>query len=175
MRFCVGPYDYSVRVVAGYIVHEGENCLGLCDNEKHEILISDQASPAQQIQVACHEYMEAWVYHFGANLVDKEDYCDLFGLAMTQFLMDFMRDIQPVLKPQAAANVESFLREQLKLSPALPAENTAELTTPQHTSNQPTSPITTMPADKPFRVTRIYEPPAAGSSEPWMLRVLSPE
>ena len=168
MRFCVGPYVYSVRQVRGYIVHEGENCLGLCDNEKHEMLISDQASPAQQIQVACHEYMEAWVFHFGANLKDKEDYCDLFGLAMTQFLMDFMRDIQPLLKPEAAANVASLLHEQLNLSAALPAEAGAEV-------NASSPSITTMPADKAFRVTRIYEPPAAGSSEPWMLPVLSRE
>jgi hypothetical protein len=99
MNFRVGPYLYRVRSVEGYIEHEGESCLGLCDNERHELLISDQASETQQVQVLCHEYIEAWLYHFGQKLPrlkeqDKEAYCDLFGLAMTQFVLDLMHTLR---------------------------------------------------------------------------------
>ncbi|MCC6680381.1 MAG: hypothetical protein IT445_05710 [Phycisphaeraceae bacterium] len=85
----VGPLDYDVALVTEYIRHEGEDCLGLCDNEKQQLLISDRASPAQRVAVFCHEYMEAWLYHFGGQEKDKEGYCDLFGLAMTQFVQQF--------------------------------------------------------------------------------------
>ena len=94
MNFRVGPYVYKVRQVEGLIPHEGQYCLGLCDNERHELLISDQASAAQQVQVVCHEYLEAWVYHFGQKIEDKEDYCDLFGMAMTQFVLDFIQSFR---------------------------------------------------------------------------------
>ncbi|MFP4145731.1 MAG: hypothetical protein ACLFV3_11370 [Phycisphaeraceae bacterium] len=94
MHLRVGPYVYRVHFVPGHIRHEGENCLGLCDNEKHEIYVSTEGSLAQQIQVVGHEYMEAWLYHFGQNLADKEDYCDLFGLAMTQFVLDLIRQLR---------------------------------------------------------------------------------
>ena len=78
----------------------GKKLLGLCDNERHELLISDQASTAQQIQTVCHEYLEAWIYHFGQKLndQDKEIYCDLFGLAMTQFVLDFIQSFRSELE-----------------------------------------------------------------------------
>ncbi|MCC7145689.1 MAG: hypothetical protein IT443_04520 [Phycisphaeraceae bacterium] len=95
MNLRVGPFVYRIQFVHGHIQHEGQACLGLCDNDQHLILISDQASESQQIQITCHEYMEAWLFHFGANIADKEDYCDLFGLAMTQFVMDLMQQLRP--------------------------------------------------------------------------------
>jgi hypothetical protein len=166
MEFRVGPYLYAVRPVAGYIDHQGQRCLGLCDNERHELLISDQASPAQQIQVACHEYMEAWVYHFGANLTDKEDYCDLFGLAMTQFIMDLIRDLRPMLKPEAA--------QALDLLHA-PVPGSVPGTTPGHIA--PAHAVNGHPPQPDpgsYRVTRIYEPAPDGSPEPWLMRVVKP-
>lgn len=94
MLLKVGPFVYHVRLVAGFIRHEGEDCLGLCDNESHELFVSDRCSPAQQVQVICHEYMEAWIYHFGQDGMDKEAWCDLFGLAMTQFVIDLMQTLR---------------------------------------------------------------------------------
>ncbi len=94
MLLRVGPFVYRVKVVSGYIQFEGDDCLGLCDNETHELLVSDRCSPAQQVQVICHEYMEAWTYHFGQGVMDKEAWCDLFGLAMTQFIMDLMKTLR---------------------------------------------------------------------------------
>ncbi|MFA9477611.1 hypothetical protein ACERK3_04810 [Phycisphaerales bacterium AB-hyl4] len=90
----VGPFLYRVRFVDSYIEHEGEKCLGLCDNDAHELLVSTVVTEAQQIQVISHEYMEAWLFHFGENVADKEDYCDLFGMAMTQFVLDLTRQLQ---------------------------------------------------------------------------------
>jgi hypothetical protein len=98
MNFRVGPFVYRVVRVAGYIEHGGELCLGLCDNERHELRISDQASEAQQVQIICHEYMEAWLFHFAPHLAGdvqaKEQWCDLFGLAMTQFVLDLVRTLR---------------------------------------------------------------------------------
>jgi hypothetical protein len=84
MQLRVGPFIYRVRLVRGYIDHAGQSCLGLCDNERGQLLISDRAGPSQRLQILGHEYMEAWVYHFGGQNPGKEDYCDLLGLALTQ-------------------------------------------------------------------------------------------
>ncbi len=97
MMMRVGPYLYRVKRVEGYIWHEGHRCLGLCDNDQHELLVSDVPSQAQQVQVICHEYIEAWLYHFGGALnehVAKEAMCDLFGMAMAQFAMDYMHQMR---------------------------------------------------------------------------------
>jgi hypothetical protein len=94
MNLRVGPFVYRVELVPGYIPFEGDDCLGLCDNEHHLILVSDRCSDAQRVQVLCHEYMEAWLYHFGQNLRDKEAWCDLFGLAMAGFVLDLMRTLR---------------------------------------------------------------------------------
>jgi hypothetical protein len=66
------PFVYRVQVVEGYIRFEGDDCLGLCDNEAHEVLVSDHCYLAQQMQVICQEYMEAWIYHFGQGEMEKE-------------------------------------------------------------------------------------------------------
>jgi hypothetical protein len=133
MTLRVGPYLYRVRYVEGYIDHEGQPCLGLCDNQAQVIYVSDQVSAAEQIQTLCHEYMEAWIYHFGQGLEQtgsgtecgtepgahagvrpgmqpgvqpgsggddlmwhprKEAWCDLFGMAMTQFIVDWMHQVR---------------------------------------------------------------------------------
>lgn len=102
----VGPYLYRVKHVEGYIWHEGQRCLGLCDNDRHELLVSDVPSQAQQVQVICHEYIEAWLHHFGGQLVehpDKETMCDLFGMAMTQFALDFMQQVRRCDDPNMQA------------------------------------------------------------------------
>ena len=99
----VGPFNYRVRFVEGYIDHEGQPCLGLCDNDTHELFISTVPGLAQQIQVIGHEYLEAWIYHFGANLKDKEDYCDLFGLALAQFVLDLTHQLHRFSQTGAGA------------------------------------------------------------------------
>lgn len=94
MQMRVGPFVYRIETVQGYIEHEGNQCLGLCDYDRQILFVSDVGSEAQQVQVLCHEYIEAWLHHFGGNLKDlpeKEQLCDLFGLAMTQFALDFVQ------------------------------------------------------------------------------------
>ena len=91
----VGPYLYRIEQVRGYIEHAGKKCLGLCDHHRHVLLVSDVATEAQQVQVVCHEYIEAWLHHFGKELTrlpGKEALCDLFGMAMTQFALDFIHE-----------------------------------------------------------------------------------
>ena len=89
----VGAFLYRVNFVEGYIDHQGQQCLGLCDNDAHEITDSTVPGLAQQVQVICHEYMEAWLFHFGQGVSDKEDYCDLFGIAMAQFVLDLTHQL----------------------------------------------------------------------------------
>ena len=90
----VGPFHYRVHFVEGDLLHEGERCLGLCDNETHDIYIDARLGFAQQVHVICHEYMEAWLYQFGPPTphqpLTKETYCDIFGMAMAQFVMDLI-------------------------------------------------------------------------------------
>ena len=102
MMLRVGPYLYRVEPVHGYINHQGKKCLGLCDNDRHVLLVSDVATEAQQVQVICHEYIEAWLHHFGREfkrLPGKEALCDLFGLAMTQFALDFIHEMRHHSQP----------------------------------------------------------------------------
>ena len=106
MMLRVGPFLYRVRFVQRELWLDGERCLGICDNETHEIFVASHLSFAQQVQVICHEYMEAWLYHFGpagggrgrpdepggaaGAHGQKEAYCDVFGMAMAQFVMDLI-------------------------------------------------------------------------------------
>ncbi len=143
MTLRVGPYLYRVRYVEGYIEHEGHACLGLCDNEAHVIYISDQITEAEQIQTLCHEYMEAWIHHFGqspgrsdadtrgaadndlAADAHKEAWCDLFGLAMTQFIVDWMHQVRrfayqaepPAARPGACSVARDIRRERSASAP----------------------------------------------------------
>ena len=122
----VGPYLYRVQSVRGYVRHKGRKCLGLCDNDRHVLLVSDAASEAQRVQIVCHEYVEAWLHHFGGELKTipgKEALCDLFGIAMTQFAMDFIHQVRqgdrpddPIAAPPGApANARSQTDAQTEL------------------------------------------------------------
>ncbi len=145
----VGPLEYDVALVTGYIRHEGEDCLGLCDNEKQQLLISDRASAAQRVAVFCHEYMEAWLYHFGGQEKDKEGYCDLFGLAMTQFVQQF---------------APGFVIDDASVRRAAQQELEAE---PHAQALRPIGKL---------RITERIVPAEPGSGEkPWRVRVVEPE
>ncbi|MEX2545642.1 MAG: hypothetical protein WD316_11005 [Phycisphaeraceae bacterium] len=103
MLLRVGPFLYRVHFVDGYIDHEGQPCLGLCDNDTHELFISTVPDLAQQLQVIGHEYLEAWIYHFGTGAGDKEAYCDLFGLAMAQLMLDLTHQLHHLATPATSA------------------------------------------------------------------------
>ncbi|HEX7010614.1 MAG TPA: hypothetical protein VF184_11565 [Phycisphaeraceae bacterium] len=198
MNLRVGPYLYRVRFVHGYIEHEGQPCLGLCDNDQHELLISDQISEAQQIQVIGHEYMEAWLYHFGQNLKDKEDYCDLFGIAMAQLVMDLVHqmrlDASELLKPPTDAKspppppAEAAPPPEIAAPPetATPAAIAAssQAATPPAATASPLA-ASAAPAQSPqagpvppaalaVRMIERYEPGESGTGRRWRLRILEP-
>lgn len=145
MHLKVGPFVYRVVFVEGFVEHDGAECLGLCDHERHEITISRSVSEAQQIQVIGHEYMEAWVYHFGADLADdaaqKERWCDLFGAAMTQFVMDLVRTMREAgatdgwTEPEAEAGPPAAATGQ-----APPTRRAGVSTKPRRTADSPESP-----------------------------------
>ena len=156
MRFRVGPYIYKVELVHGYIEHEGERCLGLCDNETHVLQVSDVAAEAQQIQIICHEYMEAWIYHFGehlANLPAKEAFCDLFGMAMAQCMMDFVAQFRGNLSKHPARN-ES------------PKDSRPQESDHQYCNEQDKNPE--MPS---ISVERFYEPVEGRSDRRWAVQI----
>ncbi|MCC7406622.1 MAG: hypothetical protein IT442_01025 [Phycisphaeraceae bacterium] len=116
MNLRVGPFVYRVRFVEELIEHEGRRCLGLCDNDAHVILVARHGSEAQQVQVVCHEYMEAWVYHFGQGMTDKEAMCDLFGMAMTQFTLDLMHQMRCWADPSPAGDASATNGDDLSLA-----------------------------------------------------------
>lgn len=123
----VGPYLYRVNFVPDYIQHEGQPCLGLCDNDQQLITVCQRVSEAEQIQVLCHEYMEAWLYHFGRSTRDKEDYCDLFGMAMAQFITDLTHQLR-VLADRPSDPVAA------KAMPCGPPSRTAPIPQPRRPS-----------------------------------------
>lgn len=94
MHVNVGPFRYEIRLVHGYIRHEGTDCLGLCDNIAQCILISDVPGESQRLQVFFHELMHAWWYHFGVDAADEEAVVDLVGVAMTDFLLQAVRQFR---------------------------------------------------------------------------------
>jgi len=187
MRLRVGPFTYQVRWLAGYIEYAGERCLGLCDNEQHALLISDRASPMQQLQVLCHEYMEAWVYHFAGERPSKEDYCDLFGLAMAQLIADFAGEAEPSpddepAPPQGGANErDPFTRSLAQLAASL-ASSTSHAW--QGDDAHATSDDTATPTPSLARTARavsVHNPdrehttePEPGSPRPWRVRIFEP-
>lgn len=171
MLFRVGPFVYRVEKVAGYVQHEGEDCLGLCDNDAHVLYVSQECSTAQQIQVLCHEYMEAWLYHFGQGVEavgDKEQWCDLFGLAMTQFVTDLMHtlrvegpalfDSSPSPPPPPEAPTES------PPSPEVGPSTTPAVDGPSHTD--PKRPKRARPARVPIRSPRQVDPDGKAEEPP---------
>ncbi len=93
MKVNVGPFEYRIRLVHGYVRHEGQDCLGLCDNVRQEILLSDVPPENQRLQVFFHELMHAWWYHFGPDAGDEEAIADLVGIAMTDFLLQARRTL----------------------------------------------------------------------------------
>ena len=107
----VGPFLYRVHFVEEELVHEGERCLGLCDNETHDIYVAANTSFAQQIQIISHEYMEAWIYHFGQSEPDKEAYCDIFGMAMAQFIMDLVRQFDHLARDAGCSGLGALSLE----------------------------------------------------------------
>lgn len=159
MNLRIGPYVYRVHQVTGYLMHEGRQCLGLCDNDRHEIFVSDVPSESQQVQVVCHEYMEAWLYHFGQDLVDdpaKEAWCDLFGMAMAQFAFDFIR----------SAAAEPKVKMPLKSD-----------TEPKRTDDPPSMHVATKVRPnrtRPWRCTEHWHPPIDPRCGAWRVTVYEP-
>jgi len=92
MQVSVGPLTYRVRLVRGYVFHDGEPCYGLCDHRRRLILISDVLDEVQRVQVFCHELLHAWWRHCPGRIDDEESVAELVGLAMTRFIMEVIED-----------------------------------------------------------------------------------
>jgi len=173
----VGPYLYRVNFIPDYVEHQGTQCLGLCDNDEQVITVSQRVSEAEQIQVLCHEYMEAWLYHFGRSTRDKEDYCDLFGMAMAQFVTDLTHQ----LKDWA----QKDLRQPASLA-AVPPKHQSGPATAGHAvplsvrsscvtrcpARQRLQSLPRIPQTFAVRVDRRLEPGADTASPPWIVHHL---
>ena len=94
---------------------------------------------AQQIQIICHEYMEAWLYHFGQPEPDKEAYCDLFGMAMAQFVMDFIRQLDRVAAEAGEPGLGDRRTEGGNLISRVELREAASLPQPRRTSSRSSS------------------------------------
>jgi len=167
----VGPYLYRVQSVHGYIHHKGRKCLGLSDNDRHVLLVSDAASEAQQVQIVCHEYVEAWLHHFGGELKDmpcKEAVCDLMGMAMTQFALDFIRQTQSPDQSDDRATMSAPAKVSMlkEVSPPVAVadtpENTCQTTRKNNDLSRPSQSINEHPRRSSPRIesrwrVRVFE------------------
>jgi hypothetical protein len=174
MQLRVGPFIYQVRWVEDYIDYAGQRCLGLCDNEQHELIVSTQTGPMQQVQVLCHEYMEAWVYHFAGEKPTKEDYCDLFGLAMTQLVDDFAGATDAPADDQAPAQAQTLAQHLTRFAD--------QMHDAAHRDDQANDPRPNAePSPEITRAVSVHNPdsehtaPARpGSPRPWRVRIFEP-
>jgi len=176
MQLRVGPFTYRVRLVAGYIDHGGQRCLGLCDNEQGELLISDRAGPRQRLQILGHEYMEAWLYHFGGQQPGKEDYCDLLGLALTQLAEAGEAAAEPAREDAASPLAAALTDGGQALASAMqdhrqpPAEPQ-----PAFAAGEPTEPAPPPPPPQP--PTPRFEhrtEPVPGDPASWRIQIFEP-
>jgi hypothetical protein len=88
MDLHIGPLVYSVYLWSGYIPHEGQPCLGLCDHDRQCVLISDHAKNERRLQVLCHEAWHIWRHHFGSQCSTAEGEADLVGMMFVQLMKD---------------------------------------------------------------------------------------
>ena len=161
----VGPFRYRIRLVHGYIQHQGEDCFGLCDNLQQQILISDIPPERQRLQVFFHELMHAWWYHFDVDPNDQEAVVDLVGIAMTDFITQALQKLDRTELEHALAPTTALARDR----PAANAKAARALTNTTRYSNnvepegepEPTAPT----LDCAFTFERagwrmkLYEPP----------------
>lgn len=87
MQVQVGPWEYQVKLVRGYVQYQGEPCFGLCDHLKRQILIADVLDRGQRLHVLVHELVHAWWHYCPGNVADEEAVADLVALAMSRLLM----------------------------------------------------------------------------------------
>lgn len=92
MRVQVGPWEYRVRLVRGYVQYQGEPCFGLCDHLKREILIADVLDRSQRLHVFVHELVHAWWHYCPGDVKDEEAVADLMALAMSRVLIQVVAD-----------------------------------------------------------------------------------
>ena len=130
MHIHVGPFRYRVRLVHGHIEHEGEPCFGLCDNVRQEIRISDVLPERQRLQVFFHELMHAWWYHFDVDPTDQEAVVDLVGVAMTDFVTQALRQLEPE-QPLADAEPADPTPLQRALAPTTALEDAQPTSRPK--------------------------------------------
>lgn len=163
----VGPFRYKVVLVHGHIDHEGEDCLGLCDNIRQKILISDIPPERQRLQVFFHELMHAWWYHFDVNPADQEAVVDLVGIAMTDFVLQALKKLDREELERALMPTRNLTADQPARSDTAPktARPTPSATTAASPEAEPEQPIhcTTTIEQSGWRM-RLYEP--APSNKP---------
>jgi hypothetical protein len=79
MKFYVGPFPYTAILVDDWIDFEGKPRAALCVVERQQLLICRKLHPDQLVHAVAHEICEAYVHHFPASQLSKEDICDLTG------------------------------------------------------------------------------------------------
>jgi hypothetical protein len=88
MDLHIGPLVYRVYLWPGFIQHEGEQCLGLCDHDRQYVLISDTVNDDRRMQVLCHEAWHTWRHHFASQCSTPEGEADLVGMMFVQLMKD---------------------------------------------------------------------------------------
>lgn len=101
ITFPVGPIDYTVELVVGYIDSPGGKAIGLSDPDKLWIGISDQAAISLRIATFWHEIAHCWKADLDpteCSDMDEESWCRLIALGMSRVNVGRIQDVYEMLK-----------------------------------------------------------------------------
>lgn len=88
IRFNVGPWAYSVRVVDRLKDEHGTPIMGRADLDSLSLLIDSSIKPEARMAVILHELRHAWGYHF-PTASDPEQEADFSATMMAAFMRDY--------------------------------------------------------------------------------------
>ena len=102
MIFQVGAYRYQAGISADTLTHHGTEVMGLCQESKREIAISNKLPRKSRLAVLLHELFHGWIFATGEPQ-DVEGWCDL-GASVCEAAI---RDLSSQGGEQALMSLES--------------------------------------------------------------------
>jgi len=89
MKFLVGPWTYTVRLVPNLKNMDGAPACGLCDGVKRVISIDTDVPDQERVSVLFHELRHCWQFEFGRpqNAEDDANQAASFAVDVWRQLM----------------------------------------------------------------------------------------
>lgn len=88
MKFSVGPFTYTLKIVDQRPVYDGSPCDGLIDIDNEKIIIFTGVRGRRRLNVLLHELRHAWLHHFPHDANEEAD-CDMAA----NFAQSAMQDL----------------------------------------------------------------------------------